>query len=164
MADRLASICRQFIITVPTTAFHPLFLCVLHNTFAITEKITQCGKDRKANSNGINESNWMILQGFEAVTQPKVAVVYTNPITTMTVFLFVVYVNVTHSFPQSSRAVMCCLMSLKRSWVRWPTRTCCRSSSISFITCHSLWKRSPSFLWETQKKREWVTEKVCSPF
>lgn len=57
----------------------------------------------------------MILQGFEAVTQPKFAVVDTNTIPTMTVFLFVVYVTVTHSFPQSSRAVMCCLMSLKRS-------------------------------------------------
>lgn len=54
----------------------------------------------------------------------------------------------THSLPQSRRAVMCRLTSFIRSWVRWPTRTCLRRSRISFIMCHSRWKRSPSFLCE----------------
>jgi len=95
------------------------------------------------------------------LSTPKMSVVDTNTIMIMTAIVFwgtTSSWDVTHSLPQSSRAVMCCLMSLKRSWVRWPTRTCCLSSNISFITCHSLWKRSPSFLWERQKQQEWGTE------
>lgn len=51
----------------------------------------------------------------------------------------------THSLPQSNLAVMCCLTSLMRSWVRWPTSTCLLRSRISFITCQSRWNKSPSF-------------------
>lgn len=51
----------------------------------------------------------------------------------------------THSLPQSNLAVMCCLTSLIRSWVRWPTSTCLLRSRISFITCQSRWNKSPSF-------------------
>lgn len=58
----------------------------------------------------------------------------------------------THSLPQSNLAVMCCLTSLMRSWVRWPTSTCRLKSRISFITCQSRWNKSPSFFW---RKKEW---------
>lgn len=51
----------------------------------------------------------------------------------------------TYSLPQSNLAVMCCLTSLMRSWVRWPTSTCLLRSRISFITCQSRWNKSPSF-------------------
>lgn len=57
----------------------------------------------------------------------------------------------THSLPQSNLAVMCCLTSLKRSWVRWPTSTCLLRSKISFITCQSRWNKSPSFFWRFGK-------------
>lgn len=57
----------------------------------------------------------------------------------------------THSLPQSRRAVMWRFTSFIRSWVRWPTSTCRRRSRISFMMCHSRWKRSPSFLWEGPK-------------
>lgn len=68
----------------------------------------------------------------------------------------------THSLPQSRRAVMWRFTSFIRSWVRWPTSTCRRRSRISFMMCHSRWKRSPSFLWEVPKhgssgqSPEWV--------
>ncbi len=65
----------------------------------------------------------------------------------------------THSLPQSRRAVMCCLTSLMRSWVRWPTKTCRLRSKISFITCHSLWNRSPSFFYEDKQKTGMINVK-----
>lgn len=68
----------------------------------------------------------------------------------------------THSLPQSNLAVMCCLTSLMRSWVRWPTSTCLLRSSISFITCQSRWNKSPSFFcgsgkrWGGRRRKIWV--------
>lgn len=56
------------------------------------------------------------------------------------------FIRLTHSLPQSKRAVMCRFTSFILSWVRWPTKTCRRRSRISFMMCHSRWKRSPSFL------------------
>lgn len=60
--------------------------------------------------------------------------------------------SLTHSLPQSKRAVMCRLTSFILSWVRWPTSTWRRRSRISFIMCHSRWKRSPSFLCQTHNQ------------
>lgn len=74
-------------------------------------------------------------------------------------------VDGTHSLPQSRRAVMWRFTSFIRSWVRWPTSTCRRRSRISFMMCHSRWKRSPSFLWEVHRcgiggqSPEWVAKK-----
>lgn len=59
----------------------------------------------------------------------------------------------TYSLPQSNLAVMCCLTSLMRSWVRWPTSTCLLRSKISFITCQSRWNKSPSFFCRRRKQR-----------
>lgn len=65
----------------------------------------------------------------------------------------------THSLPQSNLAVMCCLTSLMRSWVRWPTSTCLLRSKISFITCQSRWNKSPSFFCGSGKQWRWKKKK-----
>lgn len=72
------------------------------------------------------------------------------------------YSTSTHSLPQSNLAVMCCLTSLMRSWVRWPTSTCLLRSRISFITCQSLWNKSPSFFCGGRKTVERGAEKEKS--
>lgn len=59
----------------------------------------------------------------------------------------------THSLPQSSRTVMCRLISRVWSWARWPWISCRRRSMSSFITWRSLWNRSTlCFYWNSQKR------------
>lgn len=45
-------------------------------------------------SNGINESNWMIIHGIKVVTIPKIAVFDTNPTMILTEFALEVYPTV----------------------------------------------------------------------
>lgn len=60
--------------------------------------------------------------------------------------------RVTHSLPQSSRTVMCRLISRVWSWARWPWISCRRRSMSSFITWRSLWNRSTlCFYWSSQR-------------
>lgn len=65
--------------------------------------------------------------------------------------------RVTHSLPQSSRTVMCRLISRVWSWARWPWISCRRRSMSSFITWRSLWNRSTlCFYRSSQKKNTWL--------
>lgn len=61
--------------------------------------------------------------------------------------------RVTHSLPQSSRTVMCRLISRVWSWARWPWISCRRRSMSSFITWRSLWNRSTLCFYRSSQKR-----------